>query len=149
MSIKRREFIRLSAGNAALLYGLPVGLAGAAGIPANANGTAGKRSGVLDQSRSMTGDVSPITLEERRMRIQKAQRLMGENKIQAIVLDAGTSMVYFTGMTWGASERPMLAIIPAHGDVKYVSPAFEAERLRELKEGAGGGVWRGEGRCSV
>ena len=67
-----------------------------------------------------------------RTRIQKAQRLMAENKVQAIVLDSGTSMVYFTGIGWGASERPMLAIIPAQGEVKYVSPAFEAERLREL-----------------
>ena len=143
MSIKRRDFIRLSAGNAALLSGLPVGLvgAGAAGITGDGEmaagktadyGMNGKASGVLDRLTSMTGDVTPITVEERKARIQKAQKLMAENKIQAIVLDSGTSMVYFTGIGWGASERPMLAIIPAQGEVKYVSPAFEAERLREL-----------------
>jgi Xaa-Pro dipeptidase len=117
MSLKRREFLRLSAGSSlggVLLSGLP-------GRPA-----------VLEGLRPMTGDVVPITLEERKGRIQKAQRLMGENKIDAILLDSGTSMVYFTGMGWGASERPMVAIIPARGEVKYVCPAFEAERLREL-----------------
>lgn len=118
MSIRRREFIRLSAGNAALLCGLPAGLAGAAG---NAGALA-----------PMTGDVVPISVEERQARIRKAQKLMAENNIQAMVLDSGTSMVYYTGIGWGASERPMLAIIPAQGEVKYVSPAFEAERLREL-----------------
>ena len=92
----------------------------------------GMRSDVPDRLALMTGDVAPITVEERRTRIQKAQRLMAEKKVQAIVLDSGTSMVYFTGIGWGASERPMLAIIPAQGEVKYVSPAFEAERLREL-----------------
>jgi len=126
MSIKRRDFIRLSAGSSlggVLLSGLPV-----AGIEAGP----GHASAVLEALQSMTGDVAPITLEERKGRIQKAQRLMGESKIDAILLDSGTSMVYFTGMGWGASERPMVAIIPARGDVKYVCPAFEAERLREL-----------------
>ena len=141
MSIKRRDFFRVSAGHAALLYGLPAGLAEAAGRSTAGNGVAGSgshfvmngvRSAVLDHLTPMTGDVLPITVEERQARIAKAQKLMAENKIQAIVLDSGTSMVYFTGIGWGASERPMLAIIPAHGDVKYVSPAFEAERLREL-----------------
>ncbi|HEV9037716.1 MAG TPA: aminopeptidase P family N-terminal domain-containing protein, partial [Puia sp.] len=141
MSIKRRDFIRLSAGNAALLYGLPVGLAAGAEHGKTSDKTAGsgssfgmngERAGALDRLAPMTGDVVPISVEERQARIQKAQKLMGENNIQAMVLDSGTSMVYFTGIGWGASERPMLAIIPAHGEVKYISPAFEAERLREL-----------------
>ncbi|HVU96935.1 MAG TPA: Xaa-Pro peptidase family protein [Puia sp.] len=126
MSIKRRDFLRLSAGSSlggVLLSGLPV-----AGLEAGARPAAV----VLEALQPMTGDVVPITLEERKGRIQKAQRLMGENKIDAILLDSGTSMVYFTGMGWGASERPMVAIVPAYGDVKYVCPAFEAERLREL-----------------
>ncbi|HLZ89777.1 MAG TPA: Xaa-Pro peptidase family protein [Puia sp.] len=122
MSLKRREFLRLSAGKAtlgsALLYGLPAWMK--------------KTDNPLDTLTPMTGDVVPISVAERQARIQKAQRLMTENRIQAIVLDSGTSMVYFTGMSWGGSERPMVAIIPAQGDVKYVCPAFEAERLREL-----------------
>ena len=80
----------------------------------------------------MTGDVVPISVEERQARIAKAQGLMQQNKLGAIILDSGTSMVYFTGMGWGGSERPMLAVIPAQGEVKWVCPAFEAERLREL-----------------
>jgi Xaa-Pro aminopeptidase len=82
----------------------------------------------LNNLRPMTGDVTPIAVDERKGRIQKAQRLMGDNKIQAIVVDSGTSMVYFTGIGWGASERPMLAIIPAQGEVEYVFPAFEPAR---------------------
>ena len=66
------------------------------------------------------------------MRIDKAQRLMAEKNIAALVLDSGTSMIYFTGINWWPSERSMVAIIPASGEVKYVCPAFEAERLRQL-----------------
>ncbi|WP_139183536.1 aminopeptidase P family N-terminal domain-containing protein [Algoriphagus alkaliphilus] len=58
-------------------------------------------------------DIVPISLEERRFRIAKAQCLMDKNGFSAIVLDSGTSMNYFTAMTWGQSERPMLAVIPA------------------------------------
>src|SRR5215471_16413855 len=113
MGPNRRSFLRLSAGQAglggALLYGFPTWASPAANP--------------LGSLTPMTGDVVPISLAERQARVQKAQRLMTENKIQAIVLDSGTSMVYFTGIGWGASERPMIAIIPAHGDVKYVCPA--------------------------
>lgn len=86
----------------------------------------------LDQLTSRTKDIQPISVEERMARIAKAQGLMDKNNIQAILLDAGTSMDYFTGMKWGGSERPMLAIIPAKGEVSYICPGFEEERLHEL-----------------
>jgi len=130
MRLKRREFL-LSAGRAAVGTALLTG-AGAFAAP----------DVHLDNLESMTGDVAPITLEERLARIEKARRLMVENKIEALLLDCGTSMQYFTGVNWWASERTMVAIIPAKGDVKYVGPAFEAERLRELiKIGTDIRVW--------
>lgn len=137
MPLKRREFIRLSVGSASfgglLLSGIPAGAVTPSAIGDVARHAAGGVTpNALDELQPMTGDVLPITVEERQARIAKAQRLMAVNKIAAIVLDAGTSMVYFTGMSWGASERPMVAVIPAQGDVRYVCPAFEAERLREL-----------------
>src|SRR6478736_4052337 len=89
-------------------------------------------SSTLDQLKPMTDDVKPITVEERKARIAKAQKLMTENKIDAIYLDGGTSMKYFTGVEWGNSERMMAAIISAKGEVKYVAPHFEEARLREL-----------------
>jgi Xaa-Pro dipeptidase len=94
--------------------------------------TANNKYPFLDSLKKMTDDVVPISLQERLRRIEKAQRLMTENKINALLLDSGTSLEYFTGISWWPSERTMVAIIPAHGDVKYVSPAFEADRLREL-----------------
>jgi Xaa-Pro dipeptidase len=57
---------------------------------------------------------------------------MVENKIDAIYLDGGTTMEYFTGIRWGTSERMMAVIIPAKGELKYVGPHFEEERIREL-----------------
>jgi Xaa-Pro dipeptidase len=118
MSLKRRDFIRLSAGSS-LLYGM-------------SSFTTAKHN-PLNNLQLLTADVPAITTEERLARIEKARRLMAENKIEALVLDAGTtSLQYFTGVGWWPSERTMVAIIPAKGEVKYVSPAFEEERLRQL-----------------
>src|SRR5210317_995126 len=64
----------------------------------------------------MTDGIQPITDDERRLRIEKAQRLMRDNRIDALFLDAGTSMFYFTGMRWGQSERMTAVIIPADGE---------------------------------
>ncbi len=123
MSIKRRDFIRLSAGSAA----------GTAIVTGLSSCVQGKSSpSPMDQLKSMTEDIVPISVQERETRIEKAQRLMTENKIEALLLDAGTSLNYFTGISWWPSERTMVAIIPAKGEVKYISPAFEADRLRQL-----------------
>ena len=86
----------------------------------------------MDNLQSMTGDVVPITVKEREARIEKAQRLLTEQKIEALILDAGTSMEYFTGISWWPSERTMVAIIPAKGHTRYVCPGFEESRFREL-----------------
>lgn len=124
MTIKRRDFIKLSAGSAAGATFLTSCATPAATPPPS--------SSPMDKLTDMTTDIKPITKEERLSRIEKAQKLMAENKIQALYLDAGTSMEYFTGIKWGQSERMLAAIIPAKGDVKYVSPGFEAERVKEL-----------------
>ncbi len=123
MSIKRRNFI----GMAALAAGT-----GVIGTVNSCNETpAGPQSKTNDASKLMTGNVTPIGVSEREARIAKAQRLLNEQNIQALILDCGTSLRYFTGIDWWPSERTMIAIIPANGEVKYICPAFEEERLRE------------------
>lgn len=89
----------------------------------------------LDNENSLESainDINPITVEERTNRVKKAQKLMQDQGIEALLLDAGTSMKYFTGLSWGSSERPMIALIPAKGDVSYICPGFEEARLREI-----------------
>ena len=74
----------------------------------------------------------PITDEERRARIEKARRMMIEKGIDAMVLEGGTSMFYYTGVRWGNSERTFAVVIPAHGELAWVTPGFEEARAREL-----------------
>src|ERR1041384_4711982 len=76
--------------------------------------------------------VPSITDDERRARIEKARKLMTDNGIAAIFLEGGTSMYYFTGVRWGNSERTFGVVIPAKGELAWVTPAFEEQRAREL-----------------
>jgi len=48
--------------------------------------------------RSMMEGVQPITAAERAGRVEKARRLMGEQKMSAVVFENGASMFYFTGV---------------------------------------------------
>lgn len=84
---------------------------------------------------SMRGKARPITADERRGRIEKARRLMTEQGIAALMLTGGTSLVYFTDMRWGLSERLFSLVVPATGAPFLVCPQFEEDRAREQLEG--------------
>ena len=92
----------------------------------------GDQTGKTEKLQSMTGDINPITTEERKERIAKAQRLLLQNNMKALVLESGSSLDYFTGISWWPSERTMVAIIPAVGEIAYACPGFEEVRFREL-----------------
>jgi len=82
----------------------------------------------------------PISTEERRGRVDKAKRLMVDNGVDALMLAGGTSMIYFSNVGWGLSERMMSLVVPARADAFVVCPAFEEERAREqLERGPFGG----------
>ena len=82
--------------------------------------------------RPMTDGITPISIEERRQRIAKAQSLMERNRMDAIFMEGTASSFYFTGMRWGQSERTFGLVIPARGAIAYVCPKFEEDRAREL-----------------
>jgi Xaa-Pro dipeptidase len=80
----------------------------------------------------MTAGAHPITDDERRARIARAQRLMTQQGLGAILLEPGTSMRYFTGVGWWPSERTFALVLPARGEPGWICPAFEEARAREL-----------------
>jgi Xaa-Pro dipeptidase len=123
--VDRRKFVGRSVG---LLGATAIGptLAGAAIAEAQSG------AGPIASLHPLGPPVMPITDEERRARIEKARRLMTENGIGAIFLEGGTSMFYYTGVRWGNSERTFGVVIPAKGELAWVTPAFEEQRAREL-----------------
>jgi Xaa-Pro dipeptidase len=85
----------------------------------------------------MTGGAKPISVEERRARIAKAQALMLEQKFGALIVESGSTLEYFTGIKWWRSERTTAAIIPSRGEVLIVTPAFEEPSIRETLQVGG------------
>jgi Xaa-Pro dipeptidase len=73
----------------------------------------------------------PIGPEERTARLARAQGLMRQLGFSALLVEPGSSLVYFTGIRWSRSERLTCAIIPAEGEVGVVTPFFEEPSVRE------------------
>ena len=120
IAMERRQFILQSA----MLVG-----ASTVGRHANVIGAASEPS--VDKP-AQPPTIVPISEAERLTRIEKARRLMVENGIDAMLLEGGTTMFYYTGVRWGNSERTFAVVIPARGELAWITPAFEEERAREL-----------------
>jgi Xaa-Pro dipeptidase len=114
----RRDFLRSAAG-APL-----IGLGGATSLHAA-------------DMQPLTAEAKPITVDERRARIVKVQMLMEQRKVGALIVEPGPTLEYFTGVQWHRSERITLAILPARGDVLFVTPAFEEPSVRETLQVGG------------
>src|SRR6187431_1790934 len=98
MCTDRRDFLRLSAGMAgATLLGTSLAHAHSESIEPQQ----GSQPEPIRRLRRMTDNVVPITLDERKARIEKAQKLMHDQRISAIYIEPGSSMFYYTGMRWG------------------------------------------------
>src|SRR5690349_11025771 len=81
--------------------------------------------------KTMTGDIQPIGRPEFAARIEKARALMAKHDIGALLVEPGSSLVYFTGIHWWRSERLTAAVLPRDGDVAIVTPHFEEPSVRE------------------
>lgn len=110
--VTRRKFFGLTAAGA-MAAGLPASLARAAA-----------ESGSAAQA-------APIAAAEHGARVAKLQALMQRGKVAAMLVEAGSSLEYFTGIRWWRSERTTAALIPASGQTVVVTPFFEQPSIRE------------------
>jgi Xaa-Pro dipeptidase len=100
-------------------------------LPALAHSVADDKPPAIAALHSRLTEATPITIEERAERQERARQLMRDNNLSAIFLGQGTSLAYFTGIHWQGGERLFAMVLPAKGDAFYVSPAFEEGRARE------------------
>ena len=85
----------------------------------------------LEQLADMAAGVAAITPAEFQQRLSRARSLMTEAGFDAVYLNAGTNLYYFTGTRWSASERMVGALLMANGDLHYIAPAFERGTLED------------------
>ncbi len=135
--MKRRHFIASSAGAlGALAVGCKPSAAATAAVGVAAAGNDDASMPAVPTSiqslQPFAPPPVPIARAERKARIEKARRLMADHHMDAIFMEGGASLFYYTGVNWGLSERTFGVVIPRRGDMAWVAPAFEEARAREL-----------------
>lgn len=122
MKINKRNFLKLSC---------------ATGVASIASQVQASSSKAIELSSNDLGlknialNATPISKNERLTRIKKAQMLMVKHNVEAIILEPGSAMDYFTGIQWWRSERLTCVIIPKEGEIGIVTPYFEEPSIRE------------------
>jgi Xaa-Pro dipeptidase len=123
----RRKFVQLAGVAAAVAPAAAASqekpeIKGASSLPA-----------AFGQLKPVAPRVKPITSQEYQGRIARAQQLLAEQdpKVDALFVSTGTSLYYFTGVHWWASERLLGLVIPHKGEPIVVCAAFEEGRFRE------------------
>jgi len=133
MNSSRRRFLKSAGIAATVAAAQPAALLGQDGAAEKSDK---KLPAPIARLKSRKAEAKPITVEERQQRLERARQLMAENKLDAIMLTGGTSLVYFTGIRWWLSERLFAMVVPAKGKPFYVCPGFEEDRAREQIAGA-------------
>ncbi|MET3654542.1 Xaa-Pro dipeptidase [Dyella japonica] len=75
---------------------------------------------------------APIGAEEYQQRLEQARALMHAQGIDALLITAGTSLRYFSGVPWNASERLVGMLLTARGAPIVICPAFEVGSLERV-----------------
>lgn len=73
-----------------------------------------------------------IGTAERDARLERVRAVMGDQDVDALLVSAGASLNYFTGVGWGMIERLVALIITPKGKPAIVCPAFEAGSLMPI-----------------
>lgn len=114
-----------------------------AGLTFSAPAFSQTKQSMLNPLPRVDMNINPISAEERKLRIAKAQKIMKAKGFSAIILEPGAAMDYFTGIQWWRSERLTCVVIPREGEIAVVCPFFEEPSIREsLSVGNDVRVWQ-------
>ena len=91
----------------------------------------GLAASASDELVDLAAAAKPISKEERLGRIERLQVQLRKSGIGAILIEAGSSLDYFSGVQWWRSERVTAALIPDDGEPMVVTPFFEAPSIKE------------------
>jgi Xaa-Pro dipeptidase len=103
----------------------------AAGMAAGASQVAAEGPAPSAPLPDLAAKATPITAAEHQQRIDRVQALMRSRDIDLLVVEAGSALVYFTGVRWWRSERFTGVIIPREGLPVVITPYFEEPSVRE------------------
>ena len=77
--------------------------------------------------RGTSTEMDELTYE---LRVESLQRLQAANGVACVALMPGANLFYFTGLSAHSSERPIVAFVPATGQLAILLPELEAPAAR-------------------
>ncbi|RYD69224.1 MAG: aminopeptidase P family protein, partial [Sphingobacteriales bacterium] len=88
----------------------------------------------LDKIQNRTHGLQPIALQEYEARLKRATDFMAQHSVNALYINAGTNLYYFTGTLWNASERMVGALLFDDGTLQYIAPKFEEGTFKKYRK---------------
>lgn len=122
MTTRRRSLIGLGLGTAAATFGLAA--------TRESSAAAAQETGA--RLPAVGAAPPPIGAAERQMRLQKASERLAATGHGALLVEAGSTLAYLTGIDWWRSERLTAAVVGANGKVLIVTPGFEQPSIEEM-----------------
>jgi Xaa-Pro dipeptidase len=86
----------------------------------------------LASLKAWAAQATPITADERAVRLDRARTLIAAAGADALLVSAGASLRYFAGVPWGATERLVAMLLPVAGDPIFICPRFEQGSLEAV-----------------
>jgi Xaa-Pro dipeptidase len=86
----------------------------------------------LSRLTDMLGHCQPISIKEHQIRLDALCARMRDASLDAVWLNSGTNLTYYTGTNWHPSERLVGAMVTADGEMTYIGPAFEEGTIRDF-----------------
>ena len=140
MRTSRRNFLKTASGASAAMVAAPLLRHDGVGDPTAAAGSdqdtwCGNATlpPAFDGLKPLGDRVRPITVDEYKGRIERAQKLMTDAapRFEGLYITPGTTLRYFAGFRWGISERILALLVPRAGEPLVICPGFEERRVRE------------------
>ncbi|MEG8220940.1 Xaa-Pro peptidase family protein [Sphingomonas sp. HH69] len=103
----------------------------AAGIAAAVTPRLFAQERAVEALTSLTQGITPIGRAERADRLKRAQAMMQAQGIDALLIEPGASLIYYSGVRWWRSERLTAMVIPASGAPLIICPFFEKPSIDE------------------
>lgn len=118
---KRRDFLKTAAVSA---FGIAAGI--------KASGAVGVNESMAQAVTGLTTDLPDIVREDYLARQNKACEWLSKKGIDALFVEGGSNLSYFTNTDWWSSERVFGFLLSPHADMVWICPAFEKKRAEEV-----------------
>lgn len=108
----------------------------ALGIAAGVTARAGNQAAIPDHlsTADLTKDLPDITRPDYLARQKMACEWLSKTGIDALFVEGGNNLSYFTNTSWWSSERVFGFFLSPHADMVWICPAFEKKRAEEVIE---------------